>query len=549
MVAYGDDPRRVCVSTLNDVVRDALKRAGAEYTRFVKPLRDRALAARIELDRRAFLQSGLGVFAALVAPKTLVGCTPRPASGLDATARDASTPRDEAPARDASVDDRAVGDGAPGLDARDASDAFDATDASAERDVTDGAALADGSPGPDAHDAHDVYDAGGWESDAGDEGSRIEASALDEDFLPPRAVPPRPVLRSRIAEVGSLGPADENGVRVPPGFRARVLARSGERVAGTVYPWHYAPDGGATFATEDGGWIYVSNSEAYGDAGGVSALRFSSTAELRAAYPILARTNGNCSGGPTPWHSWLSCEEMEQGLVYECDPWGERPAIARPALGVFRHEAAAVDLERGHVYLTEDQPDGRLYRFVSPRRTRRGAPVLTEGVLQVAVVGPSSMVTWVDVPDPQFRGLVATRHQVEASTVFDGGEGAWFHEGTVFFSTKGNDRIWAYDTRTGLLRVIYDARAREAPPLRGVDNITVTCCGDVLVSEDQGSMQVVAILPSGECRVLVQVLGQDTSEITGPAFDPSGTRLYFSSQRTPGTTYEITGPFHAEVRL
>ena len=31
------------------------------------------------------------------------------------------------------------------------------------------------------------------------------------------------------------------------------------------------------------------------------------------------------------------------------------------------------------------------------------------------------------------------------------------------------------------------------------------------------------------------------TELTGPAFDPSGTRLYFSSQRSPGVTYEVTG--------
>jgi hypothetical protein len=40
------------------------------------------------------------------------------------------------------------------------------------------------------------------------------------------------------------------------------------------------------------------------------------------------------------------------------------------------------------------------------------------------------------------------------------------------------------------------------------------------------------------------------SEITGPALNPAGTRLYFSSQRGPfndgqslGVTYEIAGPF------
>jgi secreted PhoX family phosphatase len=44
--------------------------------------------------------------------------------------------------------------------------------------------------------------------------------------------------------------------------------------------------------------------------------------------------------------------------------------------------------------------------------------------------------------------------------------------------------------------------------------------------------------------------GHDGSEITGPAFSPDGTRLYFSSQRgsgggttDPGMTFEVTGPF------
>jgi len=56
----------------------------------------------------------------------------------------------------------------------------------------------------------------------------------------------------------------------------------------------------------------------------------------------------------------------------------------------------------------------------------------------------------------------------------------------------------------------------------------------------------VAILKDGTVKPLVQVIGHDRSEITGPAFDPSGTRLYFSSQRAPGggATFEVTGPFH-----
>jgi secreted PhoX family phosphatase len=95
--------------------------------------------------------------------------------------------------------------------------------------------------------------------------------------------------------------------------------------------------------------------------------------------------------------------------------------------------------------------------------------------------------------------------------------------------------------------VLYDAKAVSEPILTGVDNVTVSASGDVLVAEDGGDMQIVAILPSGEIKPLVQLVDYPDSEITGPAFDPSGTRLYFSSQRGPkgGTTFEVTGPFHA----
>ena len=59
-----------------------------------------------------------------------------------------------------------------------------------------------------------------------------------------------------------LKSADKNGVRLPEGFRSRIIARSSQPVInGSSFLWHSAPDGGACFATADGGWIYVSNSE------------------------------------------------------------------------------------------------------------------------------------------------------------------------------------------------------------------------------------------------------------------------------------------------
>jgi outer membrane protein assembly factor BamB len=178
-----------------------------------------------------------------------------------------------------------------------------------------------------------------------------------------------------------------------------------------------------------------------------------------------------------------------------------------------------------------------------------GHPDLSAGVLEVAELRDGRFI-WHPVPDPLFVGELPTREQVAVSTAFNGGEGAWWHDGTVFFSTKGDNKVWAYEIASGRVRVIYDASTHATPPLRGVDNLTVSCCGDVLVAEDGGTMQVVAVLPDGRVKPLVQVVGHDGSEICGPAFDPSGTRLYFSSQRGPGGgwTFEVQGPFHEPMR-
>jgi uncharacterized protein len=351
-------------------------------------------------------------------------------------------------------------------------------------------------------------------------------------------------LRSNLANLGELGAADPNGVRMPGGFSSRIVAQTSKPpVAGGVFNWHIFPDGGATFATEDGGWVYVSNSEIPAT-GGVGALRFDAQANLVDAYSILSDSNVNCAGGKMPWGTWLSCEEVPNGRVFECDPFGKNQAITRPALGLFKHEAACLDPANQHVYLSEDEGDGRFYRFVPDAKTAAGYADLAQGKLEVAELKSDMSVIWHPVPDPS--GMMPTRTQVAESTPFKGGEGLAHFDGVIYLSTKGDNRVWAYDVETQKMSVLYDVVTAANPILSGVDNLTVTCCGDVLVAEDGGDMQIVAILADGSLKALIQVEGHPDSEITGPAFDPSGTRLYFSSQRAPGlgTTFEVTGPFH-----
>ena len=344
---------------------------------------------------------------------------------------------------------------------------------------------------------------------------------------------------------GPLGEPDANGIRLPDGFTSRVLARSGEVVEGSKYTWHDAPDGGATFPMPDGGWVYVSNSEVRsGPTGGVGALRFGSTGEVVDSYPILEGTMVNCAGGPTPWSTWLSCEEFPTGQVWECDPAGVVEAAVRPALGSFTHEAVAVDPDNERLYMTEDVPDGRFYRFTPDRW-----PSLEAGQLEVAMVD-GEQVTWLALPDPDAESM-ETRLQVPESTAFSGGEGLWFDKGIVYFTTKGDGRVWRLDPTDDNLTVLHEPPTGgpegSEPVLDGVDNITVSSAGELFVCEDHaGEQDIVVVASDGSVGRLLRVTGQPISELTGVAIAPAGDRLYFSSQRGvdgPGITYEITGPF------
>ncbi|MDH4158687.1 MAG: PhoX family protein [Actinomycetota bacterium] len=361
---------------------------------------------------------------------------------------------------------------------------------------------------------------------------------------------------------GPLGPPDRFGVRLPVGFGARLVGRTGERVPNTNFRWVGEPDGAATFPVAGGGWIYAANSELNGTAGGAAAIQFDARGDVVDAYRILGGTKWNCAGGATPWGTWLSGEEHRQGHVWECDPTQPGQGVERPQLGTFAHEASVVDPATGWVYLTEDDGNGRFYRF---RPTRSGD--LSRGHLEAAHLDTTnSRLTWVPVS-------AARPERSAATTAFNRGEGAWFSDGYVYFTTTGDDRVWAYHPGSRHIEVIYDAAALgDAAPLRDPDNITVHgTSGDIFVGEDADDLQLVLLADGQGRRVAAPFLqlvghggsesgapGQDgdavpsaswkkTSEITGLAFSPDGTRLYCTSQRgtdgVHGMTFEISGPF------
>jgi hypothetical protein len=133
--------------------------------------------------------------------------------------------------------------------------------------------------------------------------------------------------------------------------------------------------------------------------------------------PVAVGTLANCSGGTTPWHTVLSCEENFQdynskwhwqdvlqhkiderqyGWVVEVDPFNELPPQKLSALGRFAHENVAWSIgPTGRIvcYMGDDAQNQCLYKFVSAAPYRAGAirtdsrRLLSEGTLYVADMG------------------------------------------------------------------------------------------------------------------------------------------------------------------
>ena len=135
------------------------------------------------------------------------------------------------------------------------------------------------------------------------------------------------------------------------------------------------------------------------------------------------------------------------------------------------------------------------------------------------------------------------------------GEGIWHDEGTVYVATTGDSRVHAYDTAERRIRVVYDGLASRAAPLVRVDQITANRAGEVFICEDLATEEIdIGVMDRrGRVSRFLSVTGpeHDGSELTGVCFDPSGRRMFFSSQRAqgngespgPGAIYEVSGPF------
>jgi hypothetical protein len=181
----------------------------------------------------------------------------------------------------------------------------------------------------------------------------------------------------------------------------------------------------------------------------------------------------------------------------------------------------------------------------------------------MALSGPQALAgagpaTWIDVD-----ALDPSTYRPAGSTSFVRGEGIWYHDRVVYWVASTFSQIFAYDTRTDTQEVLHDP-AVVGSQMNDADNLCVhPMTGDLYITEDAPQsigIDVLVITAADEDgnRTVAPVIraapGQHAgSEFTGPVFDPSGTRFYFSSQRmsspndptnvTAGVIYEVTGPF------
>ncbi|MCU0702922.1 MAG: PhoX family protein [Fimbriiglobus sp.] len=418
---------------------------------------------------------------------------------------------------------------------------------------------------------------------------------------------------STTAGYGPLRPTKDEStglelIKLPDGFRYRSLGWAKDLFAdgSPTPPLH---DGMAVVKADGDRLTLVRNHEIsgrgkpFGDEasrydvaapGGCVNLVFNAASgELEKSFVSLCGTAHNCSGGSTPWGTWLSGEEnvgdtttlhadkkpigyqREHGWVFEVPADGTTHPVPLRDMGRFIHEAVAVDPATGCVYLTEDTNPAGFYRFTpkTPGKLAEGgklemlAAVGRPDTRKRVKAGATFAVRWVPIADPyrahnpgttDAKGVFTQGARLGGST-FARLEGALHADGKLFVTatTGGNaeqGQVWEYTPATETLRLLFESPGREV--LNMPDNLCASPRGCLVMCEDGGraGQRLQGLTPDGrlfafaenQCRLRGEKNGfrgdYRATEWSGVCFSPCG-RWLFANLQTPGITVAITGPW------
>jgi secreted PhoX family phosphatase len=233
--------------------------------------------------------------------------------------------------------------------------------------------------------------------------------------------------------------------------------------------------------------------------GGTTSVEVDRYGNVARSWVSLNGTQMNCSGGPMPWGTWITCEETvngpdvgndftgqpnaglerKHGYIFEVPVEGQASGVPVRNAGRFPHEAAVYEAGSNAVYLTEDNfafPSG-FYRYLPPTRPMQRKRLDDGGRLQMLAVrgqpnadlagvdgpspavGSSFAVNWVDIsdPDPVVDGftndqaLVAVSSQglAQGAARFSRLEGAVVDRATVYFASTQGGSTPAGESRPG----------------------------------------------------------------------------------------------------